>query len=71
MTTPPIEDDDSLLEKVDQVFDDVLAEDMAPPEPMDPWERRQRMLDSWTAISLALAAVAAAWASFQASQWSG
>jgi hypothetical protein len=71
MTTSPIEDDDSLLEKVDQVFDDVLAEDMAPPEPMDPWERRQHMLDSWTAIILALAAVATAWASFQASQWSG
>jgi hypothetical protein len=29
------------------------------------------MLDSWTAIILALAAVATAWASSRASQWSG
>jgi hypothetical protein len=69
--TQPVEDDDSLLEKVDDVLDDVLAEDYAPPEPEDRWERRQRLLDSWTAIILAIAAVATAWASFQASQWSG
>jgi hypothetical protein len=48
----------------------VLAEDIEP-APEDAWERRQRLLDSWTAILLAIAAVATAWASFQASQWSG
>jgi len=69
--TEPVDEDDSLLEKVDDVLDDVLAEDYAPPEPEDRWERRQRLLDSWTAIILAVAAVATAWASFQASQWSG
>lgn len=70
MTQPP-EDDGTILEQLDDVIDDVLAEDFAPPEPEDPWERRQRLLDSWTAIILAIAAVATAWASFQASQWSG
>lgn len=70
MTQLP-EDDDTLLEQLDDVLDDVLAEDYAPPEPEDPWSRRQRLLDSWTAIILAVAAVATAWASFQASQWSG
>jgi hypothetical protein len=69
--TQPAEDDGSILETLDDVIDDVLAEDFAPPEPEDPWERRQRLLDSWTAIILAIAAVATAWASFQASQWSG
>ena len=69
--TEPVDEDDSLLEKVDDVLDDVLAEDYAPTQPEDPWERRQRLLDSWTAIILAIAAVATAWASFQASQWSG
>jgi hypothetical protein len=69
MTSPP--DDENLLEQIDSVIDDVLAEDIAPSEPEDPWERRQRLLDAWTAIILAVAAVATAWASFQASQWSG
>jgi len=64
-------DDDSVLEQLDELVDVVLAEDMSPQEPEDPWERRQRILDSWTAIILAVAAVATAWASFQASQWSG
>lgn len=64
------DDDDSVLEKVDHLVDEVLATDIAPTEPEDPWERRQRMLDSWTAIILAIAAVATAWSSFQASQWS-
>jgi hypothetical protein len=32
--------------------------------------RRQR-LDSWTAVILGVAAILTAWASFQASQWSG
>lgn len=63
------EDDESVLEKVDQLVDEVLATDLAPTEPEDPWERRQRILDSWTAIILAIAAVATTWASFQASQW--
>lgn len=65
------DDGDSLLSSIDEVVDIALATDMAPLEPEDPWERRQRLLDSWTAIVLAIAAVATAWASFQASQWSG
>jgi len=70
MTDQP-DEDDSVLEQLDDLVDVVLAEDMAPQEPENPWERRQRLLDSWTAIILAVAAVATAWASFQASQWSG
>jgi len=66
-----MDDDESLLDKVDQVVDDVLAEGMDPPEPEDRWERRQRLLDSWTAIILAIAAIGTAWVAFQASQWSG
>ena len=63
-------DDEGVLEKVDHLVDDLLGTDIVPVEPEDPWERRQRMLDSWTAIILAIAAVATTWASFQASQWS-
>lgn len=74
MTPQPTEstptEDDSILEKADQVFDDLLSEEPQP-EPESRWERRQRLLDSWTAVILAIAAVATAWASFQASQWSG
>lgn len=69
MADGPRDDDRSVLEKVDQLVDEVLATDIAPTEPEDPWERRQRILDSWTAIVLAVAAVATTWASFQASQW--
>lgn len=61
---------ESVLEKVEEIVDDVLGNDIVPVEPEDPWERRQRILDSWTAIILAVAAVATTWASFQASQWS-
>ena len=61
---------ESVLEKVDELIDDMLGAGIAPVEPEDPWERRQRILDSWTAIILAIAAVATTWASFQASQWS-
>jgi hypothetical protein len=64
------QDDDSVLENLDEVVDVVLGEGIAPDEPESPWERRQRILDSWTAIILAIAAVATAWASFQASNWS-
>jgi len=64
-------DEDSVLEQLDDLVDVMLAADIAPGEPENPWERRQRILDSWTAIILAVAAVATAWASFQASQWSG
>lgn len=74
MTTAPRgpqrADDDSVLEALDEVVDVVLGRDIVPDEPESLWERRQRILDSWTAIILALAAVATAWASFQASQWS-
>ena len=69
--TEPASDDGGLLERIGDVVEDVLGEDLAPPEPENRWERRQRILDSWTAIILAVAAVAATWASFQASQWSG
>jgi hypothetical protein len=65
------DDDGGVLDQLSEVVDTVLGEDLAPPEPEDPWERRQRLLDSWTAIILAIAAVATAWASFQASQWAG
>jgi hypothetical protein len=64
-------EDDGVFDQLEEVVDVVLGEDLAPEEPESPWERRQRLLDSWTAIILAVAAVAAAWASFQASQWSG
>ncbi len=63
------QDEESVFEKVDHLVDDVLATDIVPTDPEDPWERRQRILDSWTAIILAIAAVATTWASFQASQW--
>ena len=67
-------DNDSVLERVDHLVDEVVGTDLlgteiAHDEPEDPWERRQRILDSWTAIILAIAAVATTWASFQASQW--
>ncbi len=65
------DDDEGVLEQLGEVVEVVLADDLGPTEPEDPWERRQRILDSWTAIILAIAAVATAWASFQASQWSG
>jgi hypothetical protein len=60
-------DDDGLLE---DVVDEILGENLPPPEPEDPWERRQRVLDATTAVILSLAAVGTAWATFQASQWS-
>jgi hypothetical protein len=63
-------DDDGVLDRVGDVVDVVLGEGIAPAEPEDPWERRMRLFDSWTAVILAIAAVATAWASFQASQWS-
>jgi hypothetical protein len=71
MTQPSQDDHDDLLDKVADVVDDVMGEDLEPPKPEDPWERRQRILDSWTAILLGIAALATAWATFQASQWSG
>jgi hypothetical protein len=50
------EDKDGILDDVGDVLDDVLGEDMAP-EPEDPWERCGRILDSWTAIILGIAAL--------------
>ncbi len=69
--TQPADGDDGVLDQLGDVVDVVLGEDLGPQEPEDPWERRQRLFDSWTAIILAVAAVATAWATFQASQWSG
>lgn len=63
-------DDEGLLDRVADAVEDVFDTDIAPSEPEDPWERRQRLLDSWTAVILAVAAVATTWVSFQASQWS-
>ena len=70
MANVDVDDDDSVLEKVDHLVDEMLGNDIIPVEPEDPWEHRQRVLDSWTAIILAAAAVATTWASFQASQFS-
>jgi hypothetical protein len=65
------DDDGGVLDELGEVVGVVLADDLGPQEPEDPWERRQRILDSWTAIILAVAAIVAAWGSFQASQWGG
>lgn len=64
-------EDGTVLGEIEDVVDTVLGQDIEAAEPESPWERRMRILDSWTAIILAVAAVCAAWASFQASQWSG
>ena len=64
------DEDDSLLERIADTVVEVFDAEPTPDEPEGPWERRQRILDSWTAIILGLAAVATAWASFQAGQWS-
>lgn len=65
---------EGILDKVEEVIEEVVEEllgpDAPPPEDEDPWERRARRLDSWTAIILAIAAIGTAWVSFQASQWS-
>jgi hypothetical protein len=55
---------------IDDVVDEILGEHLPPPKPEDPWERRQRILETTTTVILSLAAVATAWATFQASQWS-
>jgi hypothetical protein len=60
-------DDGGLIE---DVVDEILGENLPPPEPEDPWERRLRIVEATTAIILALAAIGTAWATFQASQWS-
>jgi len=68
---PPVTEDEGILEAIGDAVETVFSDEFEPAAPEDPWERRQRLLDSWTAIILAIAAVATAWASFQASQWSG
>ena len=60
---------DGLLDDVGELVDEVLGENLPEPEPEDPWERRLRIVDSITAVLLSVAAVATAWATFQASQW--
>src|SRR5262249_39560732 len=60
-------DDGGLL---DDVVDEILGENLPAPKVEDPWERRQRVLETTTTVILSLAAVATAWATFQASQWS-
>jgi hypothetical protein len=59
-------DDGGLLE---DVVEDILGENLPPPRAEDPWERRERVLETTTTVILSLAAVATAWATFQASQW--
>lgn len=60
---------DGLLDDVGEFVDDVLGENLPAPGPEDPWERRLRLVDTVTAVLLSVAAVATAWATFQASQW--
>src|SRR6516225_3942790 len=55
---------------IGDVVEEILGENLPPPEVEDPWERRQRILETTTTVILALAAVATAWATFQATQWS-
>jgi hypothetical protein len=59
-------DDDSVLE---DVVEEILGQNLPPPEEEGPWERRQRLIDSTTTVILSFAAVATAWATFQATQW--
>jgi hypothetical protein len=59
-------DDSGLLE---DVVDDILGENLPPPGTEDPWERRQRVLETTTTVILSIAAVGTAWAAFQTSQW--
>ena len=68
---PDARDDDGIIDDVGEVIDDVLGENLPEPEPENPWERRQRVLDAMTAVILSIAAVATAWATFQSSQWAG
>jgi len=63
--------DDGVLDDLRDVVEEVLGEDLPVPEVTDPWQRRQQRLDSWTAVILGVAALLTAWASFQASEWSG
>lgn len=64
------QDDDSILERIDDVIDTALGEDLPPPAEVDPWERRERLLDSWTAVLLGIGAFLTAWASYQSTLWS-
>lgn len=59
-------DDGGLLE---DVVDDILGEDLPPPRREDPWERRQRILETTTTVLLSIAAIGTAWATFQTTQW--
>ena len=63
------DDREGLLDDVGELVDEVLGENLPEPEPEDPWERRLRLVDAITAVLLSVAAVATAWATFQASQW--
>ena len=60
-------DDGGVLE---DVVDEILGENLPPPKHEDPWERRQRVLETTTTVILSIAAVGTAWATFQATQWS-
>src|SRR5215469_8791311 len=60
-------DDGGLLE---DVVEGILGDNLPQPKAEDPWERRERILETVTTVILSLAAVGTAWATFQASQWS-
>ena len=62
------DDDGGLL---DDVVEGILGENLPPHKVEDPWERRQRVVDTTATVILSIAAVGTAWATFQASQWSG
>jgi hypothetical protein len=67
----PAKDDAGVLDDIGGLVSSVLGGDLPRPDNEDPWERRIRILDSWSALILGVAAVATAWASFQAGQWNG
>jgi len=59
-----------VLEDLGEAVETVFGDDHVEGAPRETrYERRQRLVETWTAIVLAIAAVATAWASYEASQW--
>ena len=67
---PDQSDDDNLLERLDGMIDTALGDGLPEQSDVDPWERRERLLEAWTAILLGIAALLTTWASYQSTQWS-
>lgn len=65
----PGKSEESVRDNIEDLVEAVLGENLPEPEVEDPWERRERSLESWGALILGIAAVAAAWSSFQAGEW--